>query len=269
MKIKLVAIDIDGTLLNRQRQLTTKTIKAVKQARAAGNKIVLTTGRPLRSTQPFLRQLALADQDDQYVINYHGALISTTAGQLISAKTIPFKVVQQIAAFIQAKANIDFIAQSQDEMFLTKADMNYYTAREAAKNHYPTHFRSVNRLKGQSIYKVMFSGMPPAIDQLQTALPSWLEDEVKAVRTEKFFIDMTNKEVSKGWAVRQLSQKLGLKAENVLAIGDGNSDRSMIKFAGLGVAMGNATAGAKAAAQVIAPTNEQEGVARVLQRFVL
>lgn len=273
MSIKLIALDIDDTLLNSEAQLEEATIKAIEKAKQEGIKIVLTTGRPLMSTTKFLKQLGLANQSDQYVINYHGTLIQTTAGKLIASNPLTFADVKKTATYIQNATGVDFVAETNRDIFLTKANMNWHTGFECFKNHYRVHFRTLAQMESEqshlTFYKMMFIAEPTILDKVQKNLPNWLLQGYKCARTETSFFDIINKKVNKGWAVKTLAEKLGFAPDEVMAVGDGDSDLPMIQYAGLGVAMKNGTPRLLKAANEITSDQNHAGVAKAIEKFVL
>lgn len=276
MSIKMMAIDVDGTLVDSNLKIQEGTKKAIKTARQKGIKAVITTGRPLLSTKPLLAQLGLDDQDDQYVINYHGSEIQTTSGRLIADHHVTLADVKKTGDYIQKFPDINFILQTNSEMYLTKPDINWYIAREATKNLYQTHYRSLGELLKEAkekhlvFYKMMFSAPKAKLDALEKVLPAWTKNDYRRIRTEDYFIDMINKVVNKGNAVKTLAAKLGFKPEEVMAIGDGNSDVPMVKFAGEGVAMKNGSDAVLAAADYVTATdNNHLGLAKAIEKYAL
>lgn len=272
----MIAIDVDGTLVNSDLKIQAGTVKAIKAARDKGIKPVVTTGRPLMSTKPLLAQLGLDDQDDQYVINYHGSEIQTTSGHLIADHHVTLKDVKRTGSYIQKYPDINFILQTNNEMYLTKPDINWYTAHEATKNLYQTHYRPLEQIlkearkKNLVFYKIMFSAPKPKLDALQKQLPAWTKEDYHRLRSQDYFIDMINKAVNKGNAVKTLAQKLGFKPEEVMAIGDGDSDVPMVKFAGEGVAMKNGSDAVLAAADHVTSTdNNHLGLAKAIEKYAL
>lgn len=116
----------------------------------------------------------------------------------------------------------------------------------------------------------MFSAPKAKLDALEKVLPAWTKNDYRRIRTEDYFIDMINKVVNKGNAVKTLAAKLGFKPEEVMAIGDGNSDVPMVKFAGEGVAMKNGSDAVLAAADYVTATdNNHLGLAKAIEKYAL
>lgn len=271
MSVKLIALDIDGTLLTSQNQVQEETIAAIKKAQKAGIKIVLTTGRPLISTEPYFKMFGLDGDPDQYMILYHGSIIRNGVGKKLVSNTITLDQVKKGNEVVQNIPGVDFIVQTADQMYLTKNDSNWYTAYESYKNHYPVHYRTIEQLAKEdyNYYKMMFSGAKEKLDEIQAKLPEWTKTDVRTIRSELTYIDMLNKQSNKGWALKKLISILHVDPENIMAIGDGNTDIPMIEFAKYGIAMGNGVQALKDAAYAVTSDNNHAGVAEAIEKYCL
>jgi len=116
---------------------------------------------------------------------------------------------------------------------------------------------------------MMMIDEPAILDAAIARLPQTFRDKYTTVKSSPFYFEILNKEASKGAAVANLAQHLGIKQEEIMAIGDNENDLSMIEYAGLGVAMGNAVPLIKEAANVVTATNDEHGVAEAIKKFVL
>ncbi len=123
--------------------------------------------------------------------------------------------------------------------------------------------------KNTTIVKIMFVDPEEKLNKVIELLPKELYDKYTIVRSAPFFLEFLNKKVNKGFGVRLLAEKLGIKPSEVICIGDAENDIHMIEFAGLGVAMGNAFPEVKKKADYVTKTNEEDGVAHVIKKFVL
>jgi hypothetical protein len=270
MALKLIALDVDGTLLTDDRKVQEETVNAVYQAKEKGAKVVITTGRPLVSTKPLLEKFDLDGKDSQYVIVLHGAVVETTKGGILTDTPIPIEQVIKVAALIQNYPDIDLMVQTQDQIYVLKHDLNWYTSFESFKNHLPIHFRTLSELKNSShsFYKMMFSAPEEKLDELTPNLPDWIYSELETIRSERYYIDMVNLKVDKGEALSNLASQLKIDPSEVMAIGDGNSDISMVKYAGVGVAMKNATPDLLKVANYVTDDNNHAGVAKAIKTYI-
>lgn len=273
MSVKLIAIDVDETLVTDKQELQAETIKAIKKANDQGVRIVITTGRPPRSALPVINKLGLAGKTDEYMINYHGTLIKDTANNLIKEVLLTPDQIRHAAELAKNYDGVDFVVETENEMFLTKPDITWASGFESNKNHYQMHVQKIEQIldphQKHHFFKMMFIGPKEKLDEVQSDLPRWVTDDLTTIRTEDEFIDMFNKHVNKGWALQALSEKLGIKPENIMAIGDGTSDIPMIKYAKYGVAMGNGNQNVKDAAAYVTSNNNHNGVAQAIEHYVL
>ena len=145
MAIKLVAIDIDATLINDQRQITERTKKAIKKASQQGVKIVLCTGRPMTGVDGYLTELGLNHQDDEYVISFNGALAQTTNENVLVNYTLSFDDYIDWQAFC-LKNNVKSQIESRDYIYTINRDLSPWTIHESDLVSMPVRVRSLDEM---------------------------------------------------------------------------------------------------------------------------
>jgi Cof subfamily protein (haloacid dehalogenase superfamily) len=271
MSIKLVAIDIDGTLLNENNHLTEGTIDAIQKAHEQGVQIVLCTGRPLTGAKPYLQKLGLDNSTDNHVITFNGSLVQSTNGDIMVRHTLTFADYVDIEALTR-KIGVHFHCETDQYIYTANKDLSPYTIGEAYLVRMPIRYREVSEMtSGLSISKGMIIDDPRLITQIQEEhlVPDDFYDRFYIVQSEPFFLEIMNKSASKGNALAELCQELGLERSEVMAIGDQGNDLTMIDFAGTGVAMGNAIDEVKQHANEITLPNSQDGVAAAIKKWVL
>ena len=264
---KLIAIDMDGTLLNDERQISPENYEAIQKARQNGVKIVLASGRPLVGFKRYLEELHLISEED-YVVAFNGAIVQSTGGNKIISKTTlgleDYKELYELSKDL--KVNIH--ALTEDTVIAPKDSK--YTRLESEINLIHKNIIAVEEVpEDTAILKVMFIDDPEIIDEIVDKIPETISDKYTIVRSEPFFLEFLHKSVNKGTGVAALAEKLNIKQEEVICIGDAGNDMHMVKYAGLGVAMGNAFPELKRAASFITRTNEEHGVAHVINKFIL
>lgn len=268
--IKLIAIDIDGTLVNSKSELTPETIAAIKEAKSRGIKVVLCTGRPLSGAEALLEQLDLDHAADQYLVCFGGAAVKTTAGQVIYERGISYEDFVDLEG-IARKLNIHFQAISSDRIYTCNKDIGKYTLYEANLVNLGISYRTPEEMRGIELIKAMYIEdaeiLDPAIAHRE--LFEKIGSRLDLMKTAPFYYEAYAKGVNKGAALDKLCGILKISRDQVLALGDEENDLSMIKFAKLGVAMGNATAQVKAAAEEITADNDHDGVALAIRKFAL
>ncbi|WP_283679324.1 sugar-phosphatase [Lentilactobacillus sp. Marseille-Q4993] len=267
MDIKLIAIDIDGTLLNDDHELTQNTIDAITAAREKGVKVVLCTGRPLSGVKPYLDKLAI-DGKEEYAITFNGAMAQNLEGTVITHHTLAYDDFL-LTEMYSRKYNAHYQIETTDEIIATNQELSPFTIGESYLVRLPIVYKTPEQITNDlTISKAMFVDFPEVIDRLKTELPKSLSEDLYVVQSEPYFIEVMNKKASKGNTLSELAEQLGLTAENVMAIGDQGNDLTMVKYAGMGVAMGNGIDDVKAAANFVTKTNQENGVAYAINKYV-
>lgn len=269
MSIKLVAIDIDGTLLNSERKITPEVKATIKTAIEAGVNIVIATGRPTIGIEHIINELDLTS-DHSYSITYNGALVQNTGTKEIVLKhPMTFDDYLDLE-YLSRKLNVHFHVQDATTMYTANRNISPYTINEAMLTGIPLVYRAVDEMTEQiEFIKMMMIDDPKVLDEAITKIPQSYRDRFTMVKSDTIYFEILNKKASKGGAVFELADRLGIQRDEVMAIGDNENDLSMIEAAGVGVAMGNAVASVKKAADKITKTNDEHGVAHALKEWVL
>lgn len=272
MTIKLIAIDIDATLINDQRQITTRTKEALEAAKQQGVKVVLCTGRPMTGVHAYLTELGLNHQDDEYVISFNGALAQSTNENVLVNYTLSFDDYIDWQAFC-LKNNVKSQFESRDYIYTTNRDLSPWTIHESDLVSMPVRVRSLDELAHMQDQYVLAKGMmlgdKKQLDQIQVKFTKEFGDRFTIIRSEDFYLEIINHQASKGSTLKALSEQLGINRDEVMALGNAQNDNSMIEYAGLGVAMGNAVPETKTIANVITDTNNNDGVGKAVEKYVL
>lgn len=268
--IKLIAIDIDGTLLNSQKILTPAVKEALQKATAKGVKVVLCTGRPVKGVQSLLEELDIIGSD-QYVISYNGSLVQTTNGQeTIAEFSLPFQDVvrlQQLAAALQ----VPYHAIDRQAIYTTNKDIGDFTVHESQLVSMPIRYRTIEELAQQQFVaqKMMFVDYPAQLDAVIAKLPEWVNQDYFTVKSAPFYLEVLHKDANKGNAVTALCAHLGISSSEAMAIGDNYNDLDMLAVVEHSVAMGNAVDAVKQAAKYTTTSNDDDGVAKIVSDLVL
>ena len=171
---------------------------------------------------------------------------------------------------LSQELNVHIHALTKDAVLTPNKDISKYTVLEAFMNDIYLYYEDSSKLIGSEDYiKIMFIDHPEKLDKAIEKLPSWLYEKYNVVRSADHFLEILPKEVDKGLGLVMLADKLGIKIEETIGVGDAGNDLNLIKSAGLGVAMGNAFDFVKEAADYVAKTNEEDGVAEVINKFIL
>ena len=239
---KLIALDMDGTLLNEEKIVTERTKKAIQAARDKGVTVVLATGRPIDGVTRYLEELDMYTDND-YVLSYNGGLVLKTKSREVVCK-----------------------------MGLIGEDVHYLydLSKKLGVNNITIQEINFENIKNDESYiKVMMIDEPEILQNAVDNLPKEVFEKYTVVRSTPYFLEFLNKEVNKGVGVELLAKHLGVKREEVITMGDAGNDLHMIEYAGMGIAMGNAFEEVKKAANYITDSNNEDGVATAIEKFVL
>ncbi len=268
MRYRLLALDLDGTLTNSHRQITPRTTDALRQAQENGVRIVLASGRPAYGIAPYADEIRL-DKYGGYIFSYNGGeIISWHSKEPLYKKTLDPEI---LPCLYQCAKNSGFpIITFHKEFVITENPEDEYVQKEAVL--------SVMTLKKVSSFlqavqfptgKCMIAGEPSKLVNLEKEMHARLKGRVEVYRSEPYFLELVPKGTDKARSLAYLLKKLGISREETAACGDGFNDLSMIKYAGLGVAMRNAQETVRGHADYVTCSNDDDGVAHVIERFIL
>ena len=270
--IKLLAIDMDGTLLNEEKHIDTPQKEAVQKAIEAGIKVVLCTGRPLFGVLPVYGELELEKYNlDEYVILNNGcSLRKTTNWELLDNKEITKEDVIYLDK-LRKGYNLDLTISNDDDYFVVGDKANKYTIEDGKLVYVDIKPISLEEaISGKhTFFKSMYFGEEEEIQRFKNDNENLLKDKYDAVLSQIHIFEMLPFGTNKAAALKELAEKLGIKREEIMTIGDGNNDVEMLEFAGTGIAMGNGTESAKKAANYVTDTNENHGVAKAIEKYIL
>lgn len=266
--IKLIAIDIDGTLITSNHLITDEVKQAIQTALNHGVKIVLCTGRPTPSAMTYVNELNLNNTDD-YLITYNGAVMHRLDSKdPIYQQILEYSDIQDLFACAE-KFNTHVHAISDHGIYTPNKDISRYTVLESWLTHMPLFYETPNQLDPHTVYnKLMMVDEPSILDYLVAHLDNNISDRYTILRSEPYYLEFVNNKASKGRAVARLMTKLNLSKDQVMGIGDSGNDLDLMTSCGIGVAMGNATEELKELADYITDTNDNNGVAKAIQKFI-
>ena len=285
MAISLLALDLDGTLLNSHGQISERNLNAIETARAKGVRIALVTGRRFRDSRPIALQLGL----DIPLISHNGAL-TKHAGTLQTVAVLPLPLAAARDALrVGRDAGADALL-SDDHEGLGVLVYDHLSGDNIAVHRYVSWARRIHGEEGRNAVRqvdsledyldhepihLAFSGRCSAMDQLEQVLCAKLGSSVKVLSTKYLeqdftLIDVVNPAASKGAGVAAAAAELNIGAEEIMAIGDNYNDLEMLLFAGTGVVMKNAPPSLREIPG-LHPTasNSEDGVALAIEQFIL
>ena len=268
MPYKLLVLDLDGTLTNNRKEITAHTLATLLKAQEKGLKIVLASGRPTYGVAPLANKLQM-DKYEGYILSYNGGeIIDWKTGELMYKNLLNNEVLPYL--YQCAKDNDFAIVTYDGEFVLTENPEDEYVKKEAHLN--AMKIKKVdNFLEAirHPIAKCLIVGEQNRLAQLEKEMHEHLKDEMGVFRSEPYFLELVPKGIDKAKSLSVLLDETGMTKEEMIAVGDGFNDLSMIKYAGLGVAMANAQEVVKENADFITLSNEEDGVAHVVDKYIL
>lgn len=264
---QLIALDMDGTLLNKDKKISELTQKKISEVKAMGKKVVLATGRPIHGVKRYLHELDMFDEHD-YVVTYNGALVQSTKDNRILLD-VPLDLDAYKELYEVSKELGVNIHALTDDGVTTPVD-NPYTKIESEINQIPIIEKPVAEVDEETlIVKVMFIDAPEKLDEIIPKLPEWVKEKYSVLRSAPYFLEFLDPRVNKGAGVDAIVKELGLEQHQVICVGDAGNDLAMLQYAQLGVAMENASSDIKEAADYITHSNNDDGVAHVIEKFMI
>ena len=267
MKYKAIALDMDGTLLNAKHKLTPETRDVLIQAQEAGVKVILASGRPNFGMMEVAKELRLEDYCGIISSFNGGKLIDTKTNEVIYENSLTAEDCHDIYDFSK-ECKIGLIAYDGDEIITEDYDEYIdfeFTACKKPAVKTPNFKKAIT---GPST-KCLVTGKPEHIIEVEKKFQAKFGDRFSMLRSMPFFLEITRKNVNKGATLEKVAESLNIDMTEIIACGDGHNDFEMIRRAGLGVAMANAGDDIKQVADYITTSNNEEGVAKVVKKFIL
>lgn len=261
---KLIAIDVDDTLLTDDLIVTDGTREAMEAAIAAGVTVTLATGRMFASAHKIARQIKL----NVPIITYQGALVKTLLDeQVLYERSVPADAALELHDYC-VKHGLHLQLYVDDELYGTED--NEKIKAYSRQSNIPYRIEpDFGRLITKPLNKMLVIDDPDRLDAIALELAPLLGDRVHMTKSKAHYLEFMHKEGTKGHALQFMARHLGCTMDQTIAIGDAWNDREMIQAAGLGVAMGNSIEALKEIADYVTFTNNEEGVRHVIEKFVL
>lgn len=261
---KLIAIDIDDTLINDDKEVTPATQTALEKAVEAGVIVTLATGRAYASAQAIARQTGL----NVPIITYQGALIKNLMDEkILYERYVPFDAADKLFRYcvekglhLQTYIDDKLYAREENEKLLAYCRLNrtpFYIEPDFAK------------VIAKPTPKLLIIDEPDYLDEIAPELRELLGPDVHITKSKPNFLEFMHREGTKGHALTFLAKHFDVPMEATVAVGDSWNDHEMLEAAGLGVAMGNAIQALKDIADYVTASNNEDGIKHVIDKFIL
>lgn len=268
MSYKMLVLDIDGTLTNSKKEITPRTKTALKKAQDKGVTLVIASGRPTPGIVPIAEELEL-DSRGGYILSFNGAVVTNyKTKEVVCQTSLPMDVLPRLYQS-SCQFGIPIVSYSGGSI-VTESPNDKYVEIEARINKMPvTQVDNFVEAIKHEVPKCLMVGDGDYLASVEKEIDGIYGKCLSIYRSEPYFLEIMPKNIDKANSLSKLLSHLGMQKEEMIACGDGFNDLSMIKYAGLGVAMGNAQAIVKESANYVTLTNDEDGVASVVDEFIL
>lgn len=263
-QIKLIALDMDNTLLNGQKKLSSRNEAILKKLRKQGIYIVLTTGRPFAGIRPFVKQLDLVNAGD-YSVNFNGAVVyENQSEEIVFEKYLTLDQIKSMKLFAdKMQVPMDCITGSCVYSVIDNKKSTYENYVGKLNTFYDVTFAQLP--ENEKYYKFVIEEAVEKIEEIEELLPEF--EDMTVLKSRRDLLEFAPKGINKTVGLSHLLEKLNLTWDNVMAFGDEENDLEMIQSAQMGIAMGNAVELIKNAANDVTSSNIDDGVAKYLEKY--
>jgi len=264
MKYKLIAVDMDGTLLDSSNHISQKTIEAIHQSLQMGVLFTISTGRSIQGIEKYNHLLSL----DFPVIAYNGSMIvSLRSREILYEKSLTASSVLEIIELGQKfETTMCIWSRQQLYVFEVNAEVKDYIKLSDVE---PIIIADKNALALQGVTKILWYDNAKKIRMLEEEVREKLSDDATCCTSKPTFLEFFNSAASKANALKFLGGLYDISPEEMIAIGDGLNDLPMLQYADLGIAMANAQQDVKNRADFVTLSNDEDGIAFAIEKFVL
>jgi Cof subfamily protein (haloacid dehalogenase superfamily) len=262
--IAAVLADVDGTLVNKAKELTPRAIEAVGKLHDQGVLFAITSGRPPRGMRMLVDPLELQGP----MAAFNGGIIVQPDMSIVDERAIPAHLAPSVIDAMRAHGLYPWIYRGAD-WFLTDPDAPHAEREAHTVQFEPTVVASYDGLLDRAVKIVGVSDDHDLVARAETALQAQFGRQVCAARSQPYYLDVTHPTANKGVVVERLSDYYNIPLEHVVTVGDQANDVLMFKRSGMSIAMGNASEGVRKEATFVTSANTDEGFAKAVEEFIL
>lgn len=277
MDLKAIVLDMDGTLLNSEKIISPKTRAKLIEAQEKGIKIVLASGRPIRGLLEFAEELEM-DKYEGFLVGYNGSLVyDVKTKETIYEQSFSIEYANKILDHL-GQFEMVMMVDQDDYKYVNEPFINFRGSAPAEFINIIHYERGVGNFKicevddfakiiDRPVNKILTVGEPEYMAENYEAIAGPFMDKVTTVFSTPYYLEFNPKGVEKGHTLEIFLSELGIYPENVIAFGDGQNDRSIIEYAGVGVAMANSAQEILDIADEVTLSNDEDGIVEVLNRY--
>ena len=265
---EIIVLDLDGTLTNREKIITPRTKAAIMEAQRRGKRVVLASGRPTMGVTPLAKELCLGDHHG-FILSFNGGtMIDCASGETIFSRMLPAESNQRIMELADEN-QVAFLTYEGERLLTNDAECPYCML-ESKINHAPlVEIENIRSYLTFEVPKFLFVDDGGYLAMVEPRVKAALGKNFSVYRSDPYFLEILPKGIDKAQSLERLLGYLEISRERMIACGDGYNDLSMIRYAGLGVAMENAVLSLRKEADYITSSNNDDGVAEVIEKFML
>lgn len=264
--IKIVALDLDGTLTNEQKIITPDTKQTLMALQRQGVRLCLASGRPPYGMRPLAEELQMADYDGLLLCYNGGHVEECRTGKVLVEKQLEEALLPELYDF-QQRSGMTLMTYYGDSIYTEHPDDRYVL--QSSKNNRMAVRKVGNFVEDipRPINKCLLVGSPELVPHWESEIAKAMEGRMYVCHSTPYFIELLPLGIDKGPSLQSMLSQLGMTTENMMAFGDSYNDISMIRKAHIGVAMGNAEEKIKEIADYVTDSNERDGVAKAIRHF--
>ena len=267
--IKLIAIDMDGTLLNSKKELLDETKQYFKNFHNKNTEtlLVLCTGRPETGIRPYLKDLGYLEEN-HYIISQNGANIyESQTGKRVMDAFLDSKAIQKWIE-LGKKHGVSVMGGGVDYYYCFDQEPTEWMEFDTKIVSGQLKRISIEESLNTDFYKLLLMGDEEQLNEFETFIPEVWRDEFYVVRSQKYLVEVLKKGVNKAYGLEQLARELNIEPSEIAAIGDAANDIEMLEYAGLAISMGNASEEVKSISDIVTDTNENNGVIKAIDKLI-
>ena len=258
-RFRLIALDVDGTIRDRERQISSRTRSAIERVRENGAYVTLATGRTFLSAMNASIDLGLTCP----IITFQGAHVAKPNGDLLWHTPLTPQMTEAALDALEGRDEFDIMAYHRNDIYVRK--MSWWAMDYGERNSIPIHVVQPEKIRSGPMTRLVVRGDDDAIESLEIELNDRFNGDLYVTRSLSYFCEILHPDAGKDKAIGWLCEHLDINPDDTLAFGNGYNDIQMLSTAGLGVAVDGGVPQAIAAADLVAPSMEDDGVARVLE----
>jgi len=268
MSEKILVLDIDGTLTNSQKMITPETKRGIMNIQERGHKVILASGRPTPRVRKYADELEL-EKYGGYLLSFNGGrIVDCKTGDIIYQKVLPKHVIPLFYKYALEK-DCGLVTYFGDSIILGTRKDEYVELESRINGMEIKEVENFTNFVDFEVNKLLMTAPPEKAEVYVKELQEKFGDILSIYRSEPFFIEIMPMNVDKAASLDRMLESVGLKQEDMICCGDGYNDMTMIKYAGVGVAMENAQPAVKEVADYVTKSNDEDGIVKVIEEFIL